>query len=271
LASAWKVGDVVNAADFIRIRGTISDEAAPLERRVAAVEEAVNSERLPLPQRLDLMRACLDAREEAVRHLGVTALGARVQSPRITANLRELLDDPSEFMRGAALLQLATRQDSAVYARCAHWLCHGTPGLRQAARTAAVLLQGEETRGLLVILWQSSDLSDDERTVIAAGLYRRGDHVGEACLERRLAHPDVLWRAFIACELARTGKPIVLDVIERLAMDATLEAEHRKSVRFLFWAGLRLPIPHDAPDAEWTAAVLAWVARRRGGSLTSPA
>src|SRR5262249_59462668 len=101
-------GDVVNAADFIRVRETISDEAAPLESRVAAVEEAVSSERLPLPQRLDLMRACLDARDEAVRQLGVTALGALVRSPRITALLRELLDDPSEGVQGAALVHVAT-------------------------------------------------------------------------------------------------------------------------------------------------------------------
>jgi hypothetical protein len=261
----------VDAADLIRIRATISDEAAPLELRVEAVEEAASSKRLPLAQRLDLMRACLDARDEAVRHLGVNALAALVRSPRMTAILRELLDDPSEAMRGAALVQLAHRQDSAIYARCAHWLCHGTPGLRQAARTAAILLQGEEAGGLLEILWQSSDLSDEERTVVAAGLSRRGDRVGEAFLEQRLAHPDVIWRAFVARELAQTGKPIALDAIERLALDATLEAEQRKSVRFILWGGLRLPIPHDAPDAEWTAAVLVWVERRKGGALTSPA
>jgi hypothetical protein len=106
--------------------------------------------------------------------------------------------------------------------------------------------------------------------VVAAGLYRRGDRVGEVFLEQRLTHLDVFRRAFVACVLAQTGRPIVLDVIERLALDATLEAEYRKSVRFLLWGGLGLPISHDAPDAEWTAAVLAWVEGRRGDSLTSP-
>ena len=64
-----------------------------------------------------------------------------------------------------------------------------------------------------------------------------------------------------AAKKSTTAAPRVLkvgknDVLER-DLDATLEAEFRKSVQFMLWGGLRLPIPHDAPDAEWTAAVLA--------------
>jgi hypothetical protein len=258
----------VNDADYSRVRATISDESAPLMDRVAAVEEAVSSSGLPVAQRVALLRACLASTDEAVREVGVRALGAG-RSPHVTALLRGLLQDESEVVRAAALAQLASRQDPIAYETCAHWLCHGTPALRQAARAAAFRLPGEQAVGLFEILWQSSDLGDDERMAVAVGLYRWDNRIGEAFLLRRLPGEQPISQAFIAATLAPQGHPAALDVIERLAGDRTLGAEERRSIRFVIWGGLGLTIPHDAPDDEWAIAVLAWVEHRRSQGGTA--
>src|SRR5262249_24086597 len=121
-------------ADLLSV---IADEARSLDERHEAIEEAVNSDRLPLQQRVRLMRACLAARHPAVRDLGINALGSH-PSTKVREILRGLLEDTSEAIQAAALKQLASHGAPGVYDVCVRWLCHGSPTQRQAAVLVAL-------------------------------------------------------------------------------------------------------------------------------------
>jgi hypothetical protein len=125
--------------------------------------------------------------------------------------------------------------------------------------TAACLLRDERATGLLDIAWQSSDLDNDARIAVGVCLLRRGNRIGVEFLQQQLEHPKIDIRACIAPQLARVGNEAALQEMIRLAQPGTIR--ERDVTRFLFWGSLG--IPHDLPDPEWTARVLAWVEENR--------
>ncbi len=240
---------------------TLADNSASLEARVVAIHGISEPSRLPLAQRLGLMRACLTSPDLSVRELGLTALGQH-PSPKIGELLRDLLDDPCERMQAIALRELASRNDPRAYDVCSAWMCHGTAEQRQAAFEALLFLRGDRAIGLHEICWQCSDLPTENRIRVAVALLQVGNRIGESFLQQQLSLQSVGFRAFIAPELARLGDPLGLREMAQLAASST--PEDQELVRFLFWRSIG--VPFDAPHAQWTAAVHAWLEQHCGHS-----
>jgi HEAT repeat protein len=239
----------------------VKNRAVPLTVRHQALEEAASSGNLDITTRLAFLGACLDDPDSGIREHALSALG-RDPAPELAEILHQLISDPSEEVQALALKILAERKDLAIEPLCAHLVCHGKPKQRTAALIAAGILRGKQTVALLEVLQEASDNTTDQQVVIAIALAKEGNRLAEAFLEHRLPLLRFQWRVHVAAVLGELGNRQGLAEMRRFAVPSP--EWNQEVVRFLFLR--HFGIPFDASDADWTAAVLAWVDEREKNS-----
>jgi HEAT repeat protein len=199
-----------------KVKDMLFDKSQPLElRKGAATVIACSS--LEEVEKADLLLENLDEDNEDLTSEIVFSLGL-VKHPKVFQALLVLARTGSPHIQVRALRSLARLRDPNTFLICSEFIYHGTKDHRIAAITALTTLSDDQCLPLLELLWNSTDITDEERQATARSLALLNNHLGEAFLENELIREPENNLCTVAA-LARLSNCKGLRAIMRLIAD----------------------------------------------------
>lgn len=200
------------------IKSIVGNYSENTSRRMAAIQRLTESD-LPNTEKACLLKECLYDEIVEVKEMTIFSLSC-LREPILLEELRKLIWDSDPSLQLEALRALARFKEKGTYNSCAHFISHGDSERRKAAIIALGILGTEESVSLLELIWDSTNMTSDERMLVALTLAKHGSRSGESFLENALDRNQDR-KMIIATALARLRNRVGLLELNELLMSAS--------------------------------------------------